>query len=295
MTGLDWIALGVAGLAAVGGLARGLVWSALSLSGLVAGAVLGGRLAPELLAHGSRSPYAPLVALGGAVAVAALLEAVANVLGSSLRGSLRIRSLRALDSVGGLVAGALTGLAFVWVFGAVGLQLPGQTGLRHDIQRSLILRKLNAIVSPRTFLHALGRVDPLPTLTGPSLPAQPPNPRVLREPGPRRAAPSVVRILGTACGLGVEGTGWVAGPELVVTAAHVVAGESDTTVLPLSGESLGAHAVAFDRHNDLAVLRVPGLSARPLATAAPQRGTAVAILGYPGNGPFDVVAGRIGD
>ena len=65
--------------------------------------------------------------------------------------------------------------------------------------------------------------------------------------------------------------------------------------MPLSGESLGAHAVAFDPHNDLAVLRVPGLSARPLATAAPQRGTAVAILGYPGNGPFDVVAGRIGD
>src|SRR2546425_10687821 len=113
MTGLDWIALGVAGLAAVGGLARGLVWSALSLSGLVAGAVLGGRLAPELLAHGSRSPYAPLAALGGAVAVAALLEAVANVLGSSPPGSPRIRSLRPLDPGGGRVARAVPGRASV--------------------------------------------------------------------------------------------------------------------------------------------------------------------------------------
>ena len=108
-------------------------------------------------------------------------------MGATFRASLRIRSLRAVDSVGGLVAGALTGLAVVWVFGAVGLQLPGQTGLRHDIQRSLILRKLNSIVSPRKFLHALARVDPLPTINGPSLPGRPPNPRVLREPGPRSA------------------------------------------------------------------------------------------------------------
>ena len=40
----------------------------------------------------------------------------------------------------------------------------------------------------------------------------------------------MVRVLGTACGLGVEGSGWVAAPGLVVTNAHVVAGEDDTTV-----------------------------------------------------------------
>ena len=35
-------------------------------------------------------------------------------------------------------------------------------------------------------------------------------------------------MLGTACGLGIEGSGWVAGNGLVVTNAHVVAGEHDT-------------------------------------------------------------------
>ena len=50
------------------------------------------------------------------------------------------------------------------------------------------------------------------------------DPRVLDTPGVRAAAPSIVRVLGTACGLGVEGTGWVAANGLVVTAAHVVAG-----------------------------------------------------------------------
>jgi S1-C subfamily serine protease len=108
------------------------------------------------------------------------------------------------------------------------------------------------------------------------------------------AAASVVRVLGTACGLGVEGSGWVARPGLVVTAAHVVAGETDTTVTTVTGTTLRAQAVAFDSHNDVAVLRVTGLSARPLRLVDPKYGTAVAIVGYPENGPFDAVPGRIG-
>jgi len=294
VTGLDWVALGLAGFAALAGAARGFVWSGLSLAGLVGGAILGGRLASHLLDRGAGSPYSPLIALAGAAGLAMLLEAVGSAAGASFRSRLRFSSLRLLDSAGGLIAGALTGFAFVWVLGAVGLQLPGQTKLRREIQRSVVLRKLNSIVPPRRFLHALARIDPLPVLTGPRLPAQPPNPRVLRAEGPRRAAPSVVRILGTACGLGVEGSGWVAGREVVVTAAHVVAGEKDTNVLPLSGGALRARAIAFDARNDLAVLRTPGLSERALPLADPSPGATVAILGYPENGPLDAVPGRIG-
>jgi S1-C subfamily serine protease len=294
VTGLDWVALGLAGFAALAGAARGFVWSGLSLAGLVGGAIVGGRLASHLLDRGAGSPYSPLIALAGAAGLAMLLEALGSAAGASFRSRLRFSSLRLLDSAGGLIAGALTGFAFVWVLGAVGLQLPGQTKLRREIQRSVVLRKLNSIVPPRRFLHALARIDPLPVLTGPRLPAQPPNPTVLRAEGPRRAAPSVVRILGTACGLGVEGSGWVAGRGVVVTAAHVVAGEKDTNVLPLSGGALRARAIAFDARNDLAVLRAPGLSERALPLADPRPGATVAILGYPENGPLDAVPGRIG-
>jgi len=294
VTVIDWIALGLIVFAALAGAARGFVWSGLSLAGLAGGAVLGGRVASHVLERGSGSPYAPLVALGGAALFASLLQGLGSVAGANFRSRLRSSGLRRLDSIAGLAAGALTGLAIVWVFGAVGLQLPGQTDLRREIQRSLVLRKLNAIVPPRTFLHALARFDPLPVLTGPALPREPPNPRVLESAGARKAASSVVRILGTACGLGVEGSGWVARPGIVVTAAHVVAGEDDTTVLPLSGGRLSASAVAFDPRNDVAVLRVPGLGERPLAIADPRSGTAVAILGYPENGPLDSTPGRIG-
>jgi S1-C subfamily serine protease len=65
-------------------------------------------------------------------------------------------------------------------------------------------------------------------------------------------------------------------------------------VTTVTGTTLRAQAVAFDSHNDVAVLRVTGLSARPLRLVDPKYGTAVAIVGYPENGPFDAVPGRIG-
>ena len=106
----------------------------------------------------------------------------------------------------------------------------------------------------------------------------------------------MVKILGTACGLGVEGSGWVADDGVVVTNAHVVAGQDDTRVLVRGREpSLDATAIAFDPRNDIAVLRVEGLDAKPLPIAdSPAPGTSAAILGFPLNGPFDVRAGRLG-
>ena len=74
-------------------------------------------------------------------------------------------------------------------------------------------------------------MHPFPSVAGPEIPARPVDPSVLRDPSVRRAAPSVMRILGTACGLGVSGSGWVARGGVVVTAAHVVAGQHDTTVV----------------------------------------------------------------
>jgi S1-C subfamily serine protease len=105
----------------------------------------------------------------------------------------------------------------------------------------------------------------------------------------------VVRVLGTACGLGVEGSGWVAAPGLVVTNAHVIAGEDDTTVNTIDGASLDAVPVRYDPANDLAVLQISA-SIPPLPIAAnPQRGTAGAVLGYPENGPYAVSVARMGD
>ncbi len=103
-------------------------------------------------------------------------------------------------------------------------------------------------------------------------------------------------MLGTACGLAIEGSGWVAEGDVVVTNAHVVAGEQDTTVqVEGRGEELDAEPIAYDPTDDIALLHVPGLGLRSLSFAhSAESGTSGAILGYPENGPFDVQPGRIG-
>jgi S1-C subfamily serine protease len=295
VTRVDWIALGLVALTGLVGLKKGLVASGLAITGVVAGAVLGARAAPLLLHSGSRSPYTPLVALGGAVICAAVLEALGSMAGSFFRSGLRFPPLRAFDTAGGLVLGAAAGLALVWVFGAAALLLPGQRSLRESVQRSEVLRRLNDIVPPEKLLNALARVDPFPSIAGPAIPVEPPTPAVVDNPVVRAAAPSVVRVLGTACGLGIAGSGWVASPGVVVTAAHVVAGERNTYVVQSQSERrLSAQAIAFDSRNDIAVLRVPDLAARSLPMADPEAGASVAIVGYPLNGPLDSEPGRVG-
>lgn len=295
MTKVDWIALVIIAVAALVGLRKGLVGSALSLVGIVAGAMLGARLAPALLAGGSRSPWTPLVALGGACIGAVALEAVGTIAGRAVHRSLVVPPLRALDSLAGALLGGLAGLALVWIVGAGALLVPGQNALRKGAQASYVLRSLNGVVPPNRLLALLARVDPFPQIAAPSGLVAAPDPRVLRDPAVRRAAPSVVRVLGTACGLGVAGSGWVIRRGLVVTAAHVVAGQDDTTVQASGiGPHLPAHAVVFDRKNDVAILSVPNLRARALEVADPKPGHPVAILGFPGDGTFTSIAGRIG-
>jgi S1-C subfamily serine protease len=295
VTGVDWVALGFVGLAALVGLRKGLIGTALSLAGVVGGALLGARLAPHLLEDGSRSPYAPIVALVGAIVVAFAVNVAASMAASVVRGGLRLTPFGPLDSIGGLVLGAAAGLAVVWVVGAVALLLPDQTQARRYAQQSEVLKRLNDVASPRSVLDLLARVDPFPSILGPSPPGEAPSAAIVRDPEVRAAAQSVVRIVGTSCGLGVVGSGWAAGPELVVTAAHVVAGQDDTTVeAPGSTRRLPAQALAFDVRNDVAVLRVRGLRTRALQLVDPVPGDAVAIVGYPGNGPLTSTPGRVG-
>jgi S1-C subfamily serine protease len=107
----------------------------------------------------------------------------------------------------------------------------------------------------------------------------------------------VVKVLGTACGLGVQGSGWVAGDGVIVTNAHVVAGQDDTTVqVRGEGPRLDAQAIWFDPQNDLAILRAPGISGvRALRlNVGAEEGASAAILGFPENGPYDVRPGRLG-
>ena len=235
---------------------------------------MGTRVGPLVLPEGADSGWAPAFALIGALVAGAVLAMGFEGLGARLRARVRTPAAAALDGALGAVLTACVGLGVVWVLGAVALGSGGE--LRQAVQRSAVLQRLNTVLPPTSGLLAtLKNLDPFPRIDGPEVRVQAPSAGIVGDPQVDAASRSVVKVLGTACGLGVEGSGWVAGDGLVVTNAHVVAGQDDTRVL-LEGREPGvdAEAVAFDARNDIAVLRVEGLSAPALPLAAsPRAGT----------------------
>jgi S1-C subfamily serine protease len=296
VTIVDWIAIAIILLAALAGMQRGLILSAFSLAGLALGAYVGSRVAPYFLTGGAESYWTPFAGLIGAVIGAGLLQILGVFAGSYIRGVLRLAPLRFVDSTGGLLLGIVTGLAIVWVCAAVVLLAPPtRTSFRADLQRSWIVQKLDSALPPRTLLNVLATLDPFPSITGPSAPSLPPAVGVVRNPRIRSSLTRVVKVLGTACGVGVEGSGWFVRRDLVVTAAHVVAGER-TTFVQLPGDTVEhvATVVVFDAHNDIAILRISDVTAHPLRLVDPVEGASVAIAGYPLDGSLTAIPGRVG-
>ena len=294
---LDWAIVAFTLALALWGYRQGLIVGTLTLGGFGVGAFLGSRLGPLVLSRGSDSPYAPLCGAIGALLVGALAAVMLEGMALALRRRLIRRPLlhRADGAGGAALIGALA-LGLVWVFGAVALHAPGTTQLRADVQESVILQELDQVLPPSgEVLNVLDRVDPAPSVTGPATPRALPNPRIAEDPAIEAAGNSVVRVLSTACGLGIEGSGWAVRPGLIVTNAHVVAGATDTTVTTQSGVELAATAVYYEPADDLALLHVDAKLPTLPVDAGNAEGAGGAVLGYPENGPYTVTPARVGE
>jgi S1-C subfamily serine protease len=294
---LDWAILAFTFALALWGYRQGLIVGALTLLGFSAGAFLGSRVGPLLLTKGSHSPYAPLCAALGALLIGALMAVTVESFALGLREKVVRRPfLNAADGAGGAALIASVALGLAWVFGAVLLHAPATTQLRADIQQSLILRSLNDVLPPSgPLLNALDRVDPAPTVLGPAAPVAPPNAKIASDTDVLNAGDSVVRVLSTACGLGIEGSGWAVEPEVVVTNAHVIAGSDDTTVTTQDGAELEATPIYYEPRQDLALLRVGSALPTLPISARRREGEDGAVLGYPENGPYSLAPARIGE
>jgi uncharacterized membrane protein required for colicin V production len=297
VTVLDWAIVAFTLALGLWGYRQGLIVGALTLGGFALGGFLGSRLGPLVLSEGADSPYAPLFGAVGALLVGALAAVALEGLALALRRRIVRRPvLNLADGAGGAVLIGAVALGLAWIFGAVALHAPGTTQLRADVQASVILRELDHVLPPSGgVLNVLDRVDPAPSITGPATPTGRPDPRIAADPQVLHAGGSVVRVLSTACGLGIEGSGWAVRPDLIVTNAHVIAGATDTTVTTQSGVELEATAVLYEPEDDLALLRVDAeLPALPVASSG-HEGQAAAVLGYPENGPYTVTPARIGE
>lgn len=285
----------IAALIAVGawGYIRGFSAGGLALIGFGGGVVLGSRVAPLLLDGGLRDPYAPMVALPGALILGAIIAAVLERFAFRLRRPML--RLRGLDGVAGAVVAACLGLVVVWALGAAAVRVDG---LRKTVRESSVIDNLNAVLPPAgPLLKARHEFAPLPVIAGPPARVGAANPNIKRDRQVKNAARSIVKINAIACGHQLSGSGWIARNGIVVTNAHVIAGSEDMRVqLEGEGRLQDARPIWFDRDTDIAVLRVPGITGVPhlKTTDSAKAGTHAAVLGFPGGGRYTVRPARIG-
>lgn len=82
------------------------------------------------------------------------------------------------------------------------------------------------------------------------------------------AAGPFVAVTATGCGGRSVASGFATSDDLVVTAAHPVAGRRRVAVTDTAGRSRNGFVVALDPALDVAAVRVPGLGADPVDLAA---------------------------
>jgi S1-C subfamily serine protease len=307
---VDAIVLLLAVIAGVSGWRHGMAVALLSFVGVLGGAILGVRLAP-LLAAGVESPTTRIVvSIVVVVLLVALGETTGVFFGRRIRDRITGTRTRQLDSTLGSVLQAITVVLAAWLV-ALPLASASFPGLVAGVKGSEVLRSVDAVMPAgakelpaelRQLLNSSGFPDVTsPFAETPITQVGPPNPALLDNPAVTDVASSVLKIRGRApsCSRQLEGTGFVIGPQLVLTNAHVVAGTADTGVeVPRrrgGTVELDAEVVLYDPQVDVAVLRVPDLKAEPL-TFEPKpaiAGDDVVVLGYPLDGPYTATAGKI--
>ena len=298
MNPLDVVVVVVLIAATIGGYQLGFAARLLAWIGVVIGLFVGAQFVSRVVtAFGGDQP-------DGRVTVAALFLVLTASVGQGL-GLTASRLVPAVarprskwDRAAGAVLGGAGVLVLVWMLIPSLVVTSGWPA--RAARASTVVRWIHDLApAPPERFAALGRAvsdAPYPSalspFTTPSDPGAPPAsslPAVVDA----RVRPSTVEVQGVACDRVQEGSGWVAAPGLVVTNAHVVAGERSTRVLTNDGDSLRAEIVAFDPDADLAVLSVPTLRAPPLSMKAPEVGMVGAVYGHPGGGPLSVIPARI--
>jgi S1-C subfamily serine protease len=297
---LDAVIIGIAALAALTGwrtgfLARLAGWAGVAIA-LVAAVPL---VAPVVTQFGGDSRDTRFVAAALFLLLAAMLGHGIAVGLAALAGH-GSRTIRTADRVAGAAIGVLGALVLVWMLVPSLAALPGWAA--RETRSSAIVGAIDDLApsQPQAF-SVWGRkvsLAPFPSALDPL--AAPPDPG----PPPTKALPaaidarvrqSVVLVRGIACDRLQSGTGWVGAPDVVVTNAHVVAGEGRTAVTTTDGVKHDATVVAFDPRRDVAVLSVPGLDRPVLPTGSPAVGTVGAFYGHPGGGPLKIAPARVGD
>lgn len=282
--------------AAVHGLRLGALIQVLTFGGFLIGLTVGALLSEALVGRIHSPTVRSVATLALVMGLAILFGTVGRVVGGRSHAALRRHHLGQLDAVLGVAVAVVAVLVSAWLVSDV-VASSRYTWLNSAISKSDILRSVDDLLPPvpslfahvQTFLSAEGFPPVFVNLSAPlagkvALPTSSSTAH-LADP----AVFSTVKVLGEACGYQQEGSGFVVGPGLVVTNAHVVAGEPQTQIREGTG-SYPATVVYYDPEFDMALLRTPAPLGPPLAldSAYATRGTEGAVLGYPENGSLTI-------
>lgn len=300
---LDIILVLAIGAAAYGGYRLGFIARALSWAGLATGVAIAVLFVDDLMhalqAEPARSRL--VAALAFVFVFATLGQTAGFIAGQALRGRLPARTqLHRGDRVGGAVIGAVGVLAAVWLLVPALVSAPGWPA-RAARDSEIVHFVTEVAPPPPQAAQALGRLvgeAPFPevfeALDGPDDVGPAPT-GGLDAAVSARVEASVVKVEGQACDQVQDGSGFAAAADFVVTNAHVVAGERDTSVETDDGRNLDATVVAFDPNRDLAVLHVADLDLPRLEPAEASAGDTGAVYGHPGGGPLRAAPARIAE
>jgi S1-C subfamily serine protease len=274
----------------------GFVARAASWIGMICGLYLAARILPSALDRldSASETQAFFVVVAILVGGGFLGQALGLLVGARLRVAIPEGTARKADKSAGALAGIIGVLLLLWLTFPTMATVPGWPA--EQARNSVLARALNGVLPPPPdafqtlsqfvgddrFPQVFDALRPAPDLGDP--PARSGIPVEVSD----RVAQSTVRVEGEACSRLQEGSGFVVGTELVVTNAHVVAGNTSTEVVRTDGSRASATVVTFDPNRDLAVLSVPGLDRPALPMAEAEVGDRGGVYGYPGGGDLRI-------
>lgn len=298
---LDVVLIIIVIAAMVRGWQLGVIRQGIIVFGLVAGFWLGVVVVPLL------APYF-VSSLGRSLGTLIVFGVVLLVLGSFFdwlahhaKSRITKKGHHQVDGVVGVFFGGLYALVLIWLASTIFLHGPSEW-LSNQIQRSAVIRTLDKTMpEPPAAVVKIQRYIANITTTQPFVGNEPAPDKV--ESGASQAEleaifaqtrRSVVEITGRGCGAVLEGTGFVAAPNVVMTNAHVIGG----VARPVVRDDNGLHqatVIYFNPDLDIALLRTSNLagSVLPLTTTTQPRGTFGAVIGYPNGGPLRAVSGYV--
>ncbi len=306
---LDLVLIALAAAFAVAGYRQGFIIGVLSFIGFTGGAFAGVYLAPGIATALTREQNLQAVlAIIIVFAAAVVGMLITSAIGVALRSRVRRRPSTVLDSIGGAIVNVVAILVLAWIIGTLVAYAPPFPAIARQVNDSVVLRGVNRLIpqgaqpefsairrllSTEPYVQVFGALGAETALDVPR-----PSAGVLRSAGLHRDRDSIVKIEGVApsCSRTIEGSGFVIGPDRVITNAHVVAGVTHgPEVFNRFDIQFPARVVVFDPRRDIAILYVPGLDLPALhLTDSAAFGASAVVAGYPLDRSFTAVPARVG-